>query len=197
MRNRCRNCWSTLSKHLNHLFKPVDAKQRIYRRIGGSRRLNDIMPTAPSQRFAAAQLYPHRQKKEKSVSAGIEETTRRAILEHVTTCAVVVDRNMSVVYVHGKSAPYLTVPAGRMQNVLPLMAANGLQIRVSARPLGGEHPEHFICFFDRKEMLPPPPPEPLSTEQEADRRIAELEHVLKENREELSGAIEELEMSNE
>ncbi len=219
----------TVGRHLSHLFKPVEPKRRVYRRIGSSRRLNGIMPYAPSERNSPAVKAPHRKKKEKPVATDLEETTRRAILDHITTCAVVVDRNMSVLYVHGTTSPYLTVPTGRMQNNLPLMAANGLQIRVrqvlqkvidggepearatgrlsveetdyriivTARPMGEENPEHFVCFFDRREMLPAPAPEAISTEQEANRRIAELEHILKENREELSSTIEELEMSNE
>jgi len=224
----------TVGRHMDHLFKSVDSKMRIYRRIGGSRRLTGLMPNAPSQRHIST-LTRGPKKKEKPPVTGIEEQTRRAILDHITTCTVVVDRSMSVLYVTGPTAPYLTVPTGRMQNILPLMTANGLQIRVrqvlqkvihgdepearatgrlsvektdyrviiTARPLieedqvkGGDQ-DLFVCFFDRREILPSPAPETISNEQEANRRIAELEYTLKENREELNSTIEELEMSNE
>jgi two-component system CheB/CheR fusion protein len=104
---------------VDDLFEVVDKRSRIYRRVGPVRpdTLELAFPLETSQRLGAPLMGP--------AKLTIGQLTTRCLLEQHTPAAVAVDRNQRVVYLHGDTAPFLSLPRGEpTRDLLPLVREN-------------------------------------------------------------------------
>ena len=115
--------------HPAELFEPVDRKWRIFRRIGPTRHDLVEFPIYGKGRNLH-ELQDLTQRRGRKTSVG--EAVNRALAERYGPAAVVVDRQMQVVYFHGATDRFLVQPTGDRTNNLLDMARQGLRGKLSA-----------------------------------------------------------------
>ncbi len=206
---------------LEELFEPIDAKHRIFRRIGPTRygSVNFPLPSAASAAPATGA------RGGSPPPAGIAQLANKALLDRYTPPAVVVDRQLHVLHFHGMIEGYVEKPAGPAAELLPLVRApfrsavrTALRkalaqhkftrvqsdvvtakmqkhLEVTVTPLdAGPIPAYFmVCFEERAEAAAPAAPAPGKAGEKRRRLTRELQNV----RDELRITIEELQASNE
>ncbi|GAA5481533.1 protein-glutamate methylesterase/protein-glutamine glutaminase [Haloferula sargassicola] len=108
------------------LFKPIDKKLRIYRRLDVPRQAMrsisrslflggraDFSPPAPERKRLPADV--------------LAEAAQRMLIEHDRLCVVLVDRELSIRYVMGNPAPYLELAEGMVERHIAQFAREGLR----------------------------------------------------------------------
>lgn len=103
-------------------FEPIDKKHRLFRRVGPAKPGALEFPAPP----ALAPIEPARPPPQPVALAA-----NKALLEHHTPAAVVVDRGGQIVYFHGDTARYLNQPRGEPTRDLLALAAE--PVRGAAR----------------------------------------------------------------
>ncbi len=204
------------------LFRPVSKVWRLYRRAALAR--GDRLPALPrteGERRAPTPLGVA----PRAVGPDPGDVARRLLLTHYTPPAVLVDGRFDVQYMHGNAGRFLELPSGEPTRNLLAMAPDGLRralrscvrtavreeraataeatwtdgdgalrrARVEARP-AGEPADRFLVTFTPFEGADSAGPLPAAAD---DEYLGMLEHELRTIRGELSGAIEDLERSNE
>lgn len=119
-------------------FEPIDAKHRIYRRVGHAR--HDFS-TFPLGRSAARDLPLHGTGAARSAEHDVASIARQA-LANLTTAAALLDARRRVLYFHGDTDRYLTNPRGKADLDIYGMARPGLEVPIRtaisrARSAGG------------------------------------------------------------
>ncbi|MBX9623498.1 MAG: PAS domain S-box protein, partial [Gemmataceae bacterium] len=101
-------------------FEPIDKKHRLYRRVGPTRHgaLDFSALAAPA---AAGEANGERAARPQP-RAPVAQLVNRALLDHHTPAAVVVDRDGQIVYFHGDTGPYLDQPRGEPSRDLIALA---------------------------------------------------------------------------
>jgi two-component system CheB/CheR fusion protein len=100
------------------LFEIVDKRARIYRRIGPVRQeaLDFVFPTSTGEQRVGILGPP---------KPSVGQITNRALLEEHTPAAVTVDRSHRVVYLHGDTEPFISLPQGEpTRDLLSLVREN-------------------------------------------------------------------------
>jgi len=206
------------------LFQPVSKKWRIYRRIGVGRPAGVEIPVRP-----AGEPAPAVEKSPVPVSAPLMSLTSIAeqiLLDRFVPAAVMIDRKLQVVYVHGAVEEYLTFPPGELSTRVVEMAREGLRARLRGaigQCLETSRPVSITARVRRGEKSMPVKAtvNPLRYPREADglllitfeeyrvtaaksRRsdtegseVRQLQDELKVTREELQSTIDQLEASND
>jgi two-component system CheB/CheR fusion protein len=205
---------------LEELFEPIDKRWRIYRRIGPPRHdtMEFPLPTRLSTEWVEGKPLSR---------ASINHIANRALLERHTPAAVVIDRQMRIVYFHGNTTPFLAQPSGEPTRDLLTLARDSVRgplrtavqksieravisiARGGLSESGGEKVRMIVrCepldaknarghFLVSFEQRDEPPPVPPAAP--GDR--AEVERGLRDDlsraRDELQSAVEELQTSNE
>jgi two-component system CheB/CheR fusion protein len=108
------------------LWETIDKKWRIFRRVGPTRHLDldfPILPALGSNGGTERELGSSRP----SSRASIAHMTQRALLDRFAPPAVVVDRQLRVIYFHGETSDYVTQPAGEPTRDLLSMARDGIR----------------------------------------------------------------------
>ena len=105
---------------LEELFEPIDKRWRIYRRVGPAR--HDTMAFPLPARVSAEII------EGKAISrASVNQIANRALLERHTPAAVVIDRQLRVVYFHGSTTPFLAQPSGEPTRDLLTLARDNVR----------------------------------------------------------------------
>jgi two-component system CheB/CheR fusion protein len=91
------------------LFEPIDKRYRIYRRIGPTRHARIDFPKSNLDRIGDVEGGSAKSPQQRP---SLAQVANLALLERHTPAAVIVDRYLRVVYVHGKTDDFLSVPAG-------------------------------------------------------------------------------------
>ncbi len=115
----------TVSGH-EELFEPVFKKWRIYRRIGVGRRMPLELPvgkTAGVRRVAAPT--PSRQN-------NLVFAAQQVLVDRFAPTAVIVDRRQQLLYAHGTTEDYLTIPSGETTMDIVDLVKEGLRTRLGA-----------------------------------------------------------------
>ena len=115
----------TVSGH-EELFEPVFKKWRIYRRIGVGRRMPLELPvgkTAGVRRIAAPT--PSRQN-------NLVLAAQQVLVDRFAPTAVIVDRRQQLIYAHGTTEDYLTIPSGETTMDIVDLVKEGLRSRLGA-----------------------------------------------------------------
>jgi two-component system CheB/CheR fusion protein len=113
------------------LFEVIDKKWRVYRRVGSARRAGFDFPAArlftmPSAgRGATPDAGPFLPQR-----LSIAQQTERALLHRYTPAAVTVDRELRIVYFHGKTEPFIAQPPGEPTRELLAMCRDGVRAAV-------------------------------------------------------------------
>jgi two-component system CheB/CheR fusion protein len=107
------------------LFEPIDKKRRIYRRVGGDRHaLPFLSPQAIRDREDMARLEPRPR-------APVAQLVQQALLHRRTPPAVVINRDLRVIYFHGSTERYLVQPPG--EPIRDLLAMTREELRGPVR----------------------------------------------------------------
>jgi two-component system CheB/CheR fusion protein len=103
------------------LFEIIDKRARIFRRIGPVRQeaLEFAFPGAIGADGGGRIAHP--------AKPTIGQITNRLLLDEHTPAAVAVDRNHRVVYLHGETEPYLSLPQGEPTRELFLLVRENLR----------------------------------------------------------------------
>ena len=114
---------------LSSLFAPIDSKARLYRRIGGL----GVVPTAfPSSQTRGRSGAPDTSanaaaRGSTSSAQGLKSAVNALLLERFSPASVLVSRDGDVLFVSGRTAKYLEVPAGQTNWNIVAMARDGLR----------------------------------------------------------------------
>ncbi len=107
--------------HTKDLFKPIDPDKRIYERIGDKavypRHAGDPLRSA---RQGTVTVTPP-PKIIRPRSRSIEETTRGLIMEHFDAASALVEENLNIRYLSGRTERYLRHPEGAPSNDLSVL----------------------------------------------------------------------------
>jgi two-component system, chemotaxis family, CheB/CheR fusion protein len=206
-------------------FAVISKPQRIYRRIGGSRPGDLVLPSSagdgprPRARPGPTSM-PSRQ-------IGLAELCRRIVLETFGPAAVLINRKLECLHFLGSVDRYLKVVSGRPVNDVIAMAREGVRAKLRSaiqralhenagvvmpggRTEGGAGPSLFSIVViptprDRDDLLlvcfveePEPQVGPSGSMASADvSRVVELERELEATKTELQSAVRNLEISSE
>lgn len=110
-------------------FKPVHPEHRIFQRIGNkSMQASNGGVSIPTDQPSESGLDSPRRR---SVGRNMEETSRALIMDHFGAVSAIVDRQMTVRYLGGKTERYLRQPEGAPTHDLTSMvnASVGLKLR--------------------------------------------------------------------
>jgi signal transduction histidine kinase/PAS domain-containing protein len=108
-------------------FEPIDKRARLFRRLGPTRHGTVEIPGPPSsldREFT-------RSESRSLNKASLGQLTGRALLTHHLPAAVTVDREFRIVYFHGQTELFLTLPRGEATRDLMVLLRDG--VRVAAR----------------------------------------------------------------
>ena len=96
------------------LFEVVDKRARIFRRVGPTRHGTLTFPASPVVPGAARAVGPAGVPAvdARTGRQSVTLLTQRLLLDRYTPPAVVVDRELRIVYFHGRTEPYLDQPRG-------------------------------------------------------------------------------------
>lgn len=203
------------------LFKPLDKKHRIYRRVGPTRHGDIQFPTFSHATISAARKLPPGAT---PAQLSIAQLTVSALLDRHTPAAVVINRDQRIVYYHGDTQAYLAQPQGEptddlmslarenvrgaLRSALHLALAENVRaasregfvitpagrvpVEVVAEPLHSRSPGYvMVSFREEPDSLPAVPALPPGDGN------AQANDELRRMREELQSTIEELQTSNE
>jgi two-component system CheB/CheR fusion protein len=104
---------------VDDLFEVIDKRARIYRRVGPMRQdaLDVVFPAVAGEDLGSRLV--------SQPKPSIGHLTNRVLLDEHTPAAVTVDRNQRVVYFHGDTEPYLSLPKGEpTRDLLSLVRDN-------------------------------------------------------------------------
>ena len=129
------------------LFEAVDKRHRIYRRVGANRPGLLEFGSAPPSLLAAAGGSAAggvvaQGVEGRAARMSVTYLTQRLLLERYTPPAVVVDRDMRIVYFHGRTEPYLDQPRGEPTRDL---------MQLAREPVRGPIRTALFAAFDRNE----------------------------------------------
>jgi two-component system CheB/CheR fusion protein len=205
------------------LFEPVSQKWRIYRKVGTSRvgRIDLPLLEDPHRRRPPAPDAERPPQSAKETSPG--RLMEQALVRRFVPAAVLIDACGNVLYFHGDTERFLTMPEGeptrdllslvreglrtRLRAAIAKAAREGEEVEVGAHALGRNGAQKTVI-----RVLPlaqdgllavsftaegEPVEEPPTPEGVDEGMVRELEEELKSTREELQSTIEEMETSNE
>jgi two-component system CheB/CheR fusion protein len=111
------------------LFEPIDKRARLFRRVGPTRhgavefRTPRALPLGGTTGLAPAE----RGNGGGAPRVSLAQLTQRTLLEQFTPAAVVVDRDLRIVYYHGRTEPFLTQPRGEPTRELMALLRDGVR----------------------------------------------------------------------
>ncbi len=114
----------TVSGH-EELFEPVFKKWRIYRRIGVGRRMPLELPVSKAGVRRVAAPIPSRQN-------NLVLAAQQVLVDRFAPTAVIVDRRQQLLYAHGTTEDYLTIPSGETTMDIVDLVKEGLRTRLGA-----------------------------------------------------------------
>ena len=115
----------TVSGH-EELFEPVFKKWRIYRRIGVGRRVPLELPVGKTIGVRrVAPPIPSRQN-------NLVFAAQQVLVDRFAPTAVIVDRRQQLLYAHGTTEDYLTIPSGETTMDIANLVKEGLRTRLGA-----------------------------------------------------------------
>ncbi|MBA3685625.1 MAG: PAS domain-containing protein [Planctomycetes bacterium] len=98
----------------SQLFKPVDAKKRVFCKLASSQRQISLATLITTSSPASANgTQTTAQRSAVATSAEVRKEADRIVLERYSSAAVVVDGGMSIIQFRGNIAPYLAPAQGR------------------------------------------------------------------------------------
>jgi two-component system CheB/CheR fusion protein len=205
-----------------HLFRPISHKWRIFQRVAASTHVRTPVPWY-GERRSNAQSPP-----KPGVSAPtIRNLTQEALIAQYAPPAAVVDENFDVLYLHGDTSPFLTLPSGEPTRELTTLARKGLRhklrkalVRARREGVAVDVSDARVMQGNRRTVLrvrpltssaeastfvvtfesPSAEPETCTEREEqadATSLVRELEWELDSARQELQTTVDELESSNE
>lgn len=94
------------------LFEPIDKQARLYRRIGPTRHGTADFPEPHSRRAAPSAETAAVSARAAGPRPSITQMFNRALVEHHTPAAVIIDREQRIVFYHGNTEPFISLPRG-------------------------------------------------------------------------------------
>lgn len=110
-------------------FTPIDAKWKIFRRKGAVRPKSMELPQVPFE-IASKEIGTGGVTKEPS-GANFKELAEKIILDSYSPTCVLVNEKYDIVYFHGKTERFLSVPAGVPRLNILKMAHEGLAYKLN------------------------------------------------------------------
>lgn len=122
------------------LFEPIDKRARIYRRIGPTRH-GEIDFPLPRILQEGSELRRRARPEPVTPRPSLAQLTQRALLEHHTPPAVLVDHDYRILYFHGDTNPFLDQPRGAATRDLLSLAREGVRgaVRIALHRAAAEH----------------------------------------------------------
>ncbi len=114
----------TISDHQD-LFEPVFKKWRVYRRIGVGRRMPLELPLGKTAEHRISAPFPARLN-------SLTFIAQHVLVDRFAPTAVIIDRRQQLLYAHGATEDYLTIPRGEPTMDIVGLAREGLRLRLGA-----------------------------------------------------------------
>jgi two-component system, chemotaxis family, CheB/CheR fusion protein len=105
-------------------FKTVSKKERIFEKIARHRKTHFELPVAPITSFRGPTA---RNKPDTQSQVSLSEVTRRALIEHYSPAAILINSKSEGLYFSGPVDRYLKVPSGEASQDILSMVRNGLR----------------------------------------------------------------------
>jgi two-component system CheB/CheR fusion protein len=205
-------------------FEPASESQPIYRHLGHSRPGQVAFPIGGGDGIRARPLQVERPLVSRRTSLG--DLSQKLLLESYAPASVLINSKCEGLYYFGPVDNYLKVPAGDANGDVRAMAREGLRhklrtaileagrehartlvtgaqlrregrsiaVSIDVRPVESDAGEmHLVSFIDE----PEPASRPRAVTATEVSQLAQIERELDATREELQGAIRDLELSNE
>jgi len=205
-------------------FEPISDDYRVYRRVGGGRKMNlQLTPRGQNRAF-----WPRPVQVAANREVNFSDLSRRVLLDSYAPASVLIDDKLVCIYYFGSTENYLHVPSGTASHNLLVLARQGLRsklrvalqrarsdaklavvsgatlqrngvsipVRIEVRPVKSEDKEFFlVSLMDEPEVRVVEHQHIAGSIQDSS-RVAELEKIVEALQEELLETSRELEISS-
>ena len=120
---------------LTSRFEPISKPLRIFQRIGAGRAGDTVTPSVAER---SRSLWPRASTQIRAVSTGLEELTRRVLLDAYAPAAVLIDANYQALQFSGPTDAYLRVAAGAASSISTGDAPRRSRIEAPGRGAAGD-----------------------------------------------------------
>ncbi len=106
----------------SELFEPVDKKQKIYAK---RQYFSKQYPSFSTATFPLSSTSSGKMTNPSPTHTEIQQQADAALMDHYTPPGVLINENLDVLYIRGKTEPYVTLPRGEPRlNILRMVPAN-------------------------------------------------------------------------